>query len=46
MLVKHAQMANAMGIPQENMAIVNNGEIIELSEDSIAKLDRVPAGLS
>jgi len=36
MLVKHAQMAQSMGIPAENMVIVKNGDTIELTGDRIA----------
>jgi ribonuclease J len=45
MLVKHAQTAQSMGIPAENMVIVDNGDIVELSEDSIAIGGKVPSGI-
>lgn len=45
MLVKHAQTAQSMGIPPENMVIVNNGDVVELTEDSISIVDKVPAGI-
>lgn len=45
MLVKHAQMAQDMGIPAENMVIINNGDIVELTADSIGVGDRVPSGI-
>jgi len=45
MLVQHAQMAKAMGIPAENMVVVNNGNIIELSEESIRIAGEVPSGI-
>ncbi len=45
MLVKHAQMAQAMGIPAENTLIVDNGDIIEISADKMAIAGKVPAGI-
>ncbi|HBE31176.1 MAG TPA: ribonuclease J [Cyanobacteria bacterium UBA11368] len=45
MLVKHSQTAQSMGIPAENMVIVDNGDIVELSEDSIAIAGKVPSGI-
>ncbi|MEB3173605.1 MAG: ribonuclease J [Cyanobacteriota bacterium] len=45
MLVKHAQMARAMGIPAENMVIVDNGDIIELSADKIQVTGKAPSGI-
>ncbi len=45
MLVKHAQTAQSMGIPPENMVIINNGDVVELTEDSIAIVDQVPSGI-
>ncbi len=45
MLVKHAQTAQSMGIPPENMVIIDNGDVVELSENSIRIAGKVPAGL-
>ncbi|MDZ7961602.1 MAG: ribonuclease J [Aulosira sp. DedQUE10] len=45
MLVKHAQTAQSMGIPAENMIILQNGDIVELTEDSISVSGKVPAGI-
>jgi ribonuclease J len=45
MLLKHAQMAQKMGIPAENTVIVKNGDIVELSSDRIAIVGQVPSGL-
>ncbi|MFN5971371.1 MAG: ribonuclease J [Microcystis sp.] len=45
MLVKHAQMAQSMGIPAENMVIVKNGDTIELTSDRIAIGAPVPSGI-
>lgn len=45
MLVKHAQTAQAMGIPVENTLIINNGDVVELTESSIAIAGKVPSGI-
>lgn len=45
MLVEHAGMAQAMGIPAENIVIMKNGHIIELTEDSIGINGEVPSGI-
>ena len=43
-LVKHAELAEIVGIPSENVAIVENGSAIELSEKEMKVLDPVPSG--
>lgn len=45
MLVKHSQTAQKMGIPQENMVIIQNGNVIELTENSIRVAGKVPSGI-
>ncbi len=45
MLVEHAGMAHAMGMPQENTVIINNGDVIELTKDSIEVTGTVPSGI-
>jgi ribonuclease J len=45
MLVKHAETARNVGIPAENIVIINNGDTIELTLDTIAKGDKVPSGI-
>lgn len=45
MLVKHAKLAHSMGIPQENTVIINNGDIVELTADSIGIAGKVPSGI-
>ena len=45
MLVEHSGMAQAMGIPEENIVIMKNGHIIELTEDSIGINGEVPSGI-
>ncbi len=45
MLVKHAQMAQNMGIPADNMVIIDNGDVIELTTESIQVTGKVPSGI-
>lgn len=45
MLVKHSQTAQSMGVPKENMVIIDNGDIIELTKESIRVAGKVQAGL-
>lgn len=45
MLVKHAQTAHSMGVPSDNIVIINNGDIVELSADSIGVSGTVPSGI-
>lgn len=45
MLVKHSQTAQSVGIPAENMVIIDNGDVVELSETAIRIGGKVPAGL-
>ncbi|MBD2463353.1 ribonuclease J [Oscillatoria sp. FACHB-1407] len=45
MLVKHAETAKSMGIPAENMVIINNGDVVELSQESIRIAGKVPSGV-
>ncbi len=45
MLVKHAQMAKEMGIPEENIVVIDNGDVIELTESSINIVAQVPSGI-
>ena len=45
MLVEHAGMAKAMGVPEENIVIIKNGNIIELTQDSIGINGEVPSGI-
>ena len=44
MLVKHAGLARAVGIPEENILITGIGHVIELTEDHMKEVDTVPAG--
>lgn len=45
MLVKHAQTAQSMGILPENTLVTNNGDVVELTESSIAIAGKVPSGI-
>jgi len=45
MLVKHAETAQSMGIPAENMVIIKNGDVVALSKDSIRVAGKVPSGI-
>ncbi|MES1025649.1 ribonuclease J [Gloeocapsa sp. BRSZ] len=45
MLMKHAETAQSMGIPPENMVIIRNGDVVEVSQDSIQIAGKVPAGI-
>jgi ribonuclease J len=45
MLVKHSETAQSMGVPAENMVIVDNGDVVELTRDSIRIVDKVPSGI-
>ncbi len=45
MLVKHARTGHSMGVPENNTLIINNGDVVELTPDSIRKGDPVKAGI-
>ncbi len=45
MLVQHSRTAQSMGIPAENMVIIDNGDVVELTQDSIQIAGKVPAGI-
>ncbi|MEL6495586.1 MAG: ribonuclease J [Cyanobacteria bacterium J06623_7] len=45
MLIEHSGMAQAMGIPEENIVIIKNGNVIELTQDSIGVNGSVPSGI-
>lgn len=40
-LVKHVRLARATGIPAENAIIAINGDVLELTRDSFAKVDHL-----
>jgi ribonuclease J len=45
MLVKHSQTAQSMGIPAENMVIIQNGDAVGLTTEEIKVSGKVPAGI-
>ncbi|MDC0831722.1 ribonuclease J [Geitlerinema sp. CS-897] len=45
MLVRHGKTGESMGIPPENILIVDNGDVVELTPDSIRLGDRVQSGI-
>lgn len=45
MLVEHSKTAQSVGVPAENILIINNGDSIELTPNSINKGDKVPSGI-
>jgi ribonuclease J len=45
MLIQHAKTAHSLGVPPENTVIINNGDIVELSPESIAIAGQVPSGI-
>ncbi len=45
MLVCHSKTAQSMGVPADNMLIIDNGDVVELTADSIKKGEPVKAGI-
>lgn len=45
MLMKHAGMANAMGIPEDNIIILDNGDVVGLTRTSIGIVDQIQSGI-
>jgi ribonuclease J len=45
MLQCHSKTAQSMGVPADNILIIDNGDVVELSADSIRKGDPVKAGI-
>ncbi len=45
MLVCHSKSAQSMGLPFENILILDNGDVVELTTESITKGDAVKAGI-
>ena len=43
-LVRHVQLARAVGIPEENCFLLEDGEVLELTRDSAKKAAPVPVG--
>jgi ribonuclease J len=45
MLVCHSKTAQSMGVPADNILIIDNGDVVELTADSIRRGDPVKAGI-
>ena len=45
MLVKHAEMAQQLGVEPQNIAIVNNGDVVKITPESINVDGKVTAGI-
>ncbi len=45
MLIKHSLTAQSMGVPPENMVVIENGDVVELTENSICVVDKVASGI-
>ena len=45
MLVCHSKTAQSMGVPGDNMLIIDNGDVVELTPDSIRRGEAVKAGI-
>ena len=45
MLVQHQKTAQSMGIPAENMVLIDNGFVVELTKESIRIAGKVQAGI-
>lgn len=43
-LRQHAQMARELGIPDQNIKVVENGQVIEFDDDEIYLGERIPGG--
>jgi len=43
-LLKHAELAESVGIPSKNIVIADNGVVLDVSEKEIKKSGTVPAG--
>ena len=45
MLVCHARTGHSMGVPEDNTLIIDNGDVVELTADTLRKGDPVKAGI-
>ncbi len=43
-MIKHANLAQSLGMPKENIVIAENGSVIELTKNSININGKVPSG--
>jgi ribonuclease J len=44
MLKRHAYLAKKVGVPEENIMVVENGEVVELYDGKLSKGERIPGG--
>lgn len=44
-LVHHKELAIEVGIPEENIFVMDNGEVLEISEDNAKLTNKVPNGI-
>ena len=44
MLKQHAHLAEQVGIPTENIAVVENGQVIEFQDGKMSLAERIPGG--
>ncbi len=44
MLKRHAYLAKQVGVPEENIMVVENGEVVELYDGVLSKGERIPGG--
>lgn len=44
MLKRHAYLAEQVGVPKENIMVVENGEVVELDDGKLNKGERIPGG--
>ena len=44
MLVRHAELAETLGIPSENILLCDPGDVVEIRSQGIAKAGKVTAG--
>ena len=44
MLKRHAYLAKQVGVPEENIMVVENGEVVELYDGKLSKGERIPGG--
>ncbi len=45
MLICHSKSAQTMGVPENNILILENGDVVQLTKDSISRGDSVKAGI-
>jgi len=43
-LKQHAQLARQLGVPEENIAVVENGQVVELEDGRMRIGERIPGG--